>query len=604
MPDQERIYIGNVVLDEDNQEMLSQWLLDIINSLQGHGNGFDADTVDGFHATAFATAEQGLKADTALQSGIKIGSLELTNTTGTQYIKTDGIQIDSDVYTNLSQALNIQDEMILSSFLIELFNNLNNKYQNLEDTKVDKEEGKGLSTYDFNDEYKGMLDDFDFLYEEVVCPKNENPSQQVTRRVLNAGSVNHLQFILTTESLYAQYTEAVKKAWNNVFIFVDEDDYPDDYESPLDCPIETGYNFTIMDDENEESWLWYKGRSAKNWLKMISMNDLYVRFLQHADFEGTMRQIATTIVSNAISEIDTPAHINSLITRIEAPSIDHWQDYPFLSSELEFVYDVIFNGNSLCSKNEQGLLVADLSNITNNIESQLSSIQSNYTQLSNAVSSNTQKVNTLNQYVKKTDIDSALSNSNNPVRNSVITNKFSELSGQISQLNSNLVSLNESIAYMKRYQIFLILGVGQNRGFRNTGFRTPTDQQQEFFGAYSRSADQIDGVPKEISFNVSNRGNVQNSDNQYKYNDPDFIYARVIQAHAGYSATDHPMPWIYFTVNGVSYSRKIEQGNDYAVLNIRLAPGTYQVGATYIDTHNVPEIPVTVTQQLVVEKYY
>lgn len=608
MPDQERIYIGNVVLDEDNQEMLKQWLLDIINSLQGHGNGFDADTVDGFHATDFATAEQGLLAETSLQEGLTIGSTTLMNTTETQYIRSDGVKIDQELYDAFHGIFNTIDmDTLISTLIIKVYRKLQGDINTLNENKVDKVPGKQLSTHDFNDHYKDMLDDLDLAYTDILCPNSTAPSEQVIKRVLNAGSVNHLQFILTTEELYAQYTTAVKNAWNNIFIFVEEEDYPDDYESPLDCPIETGYMFRI-DDRGNEVWLQYKGRAAKNWVDMVRITDLYAQFLQYGDFENIMRQIATIITQEAIAEIDTPEHINALIKRIDAPGIDHWQDYPFLSSELEFVYDVINNGNSLCTKRD-GFLIADVSNLTTDVENQIESLRNNYGILSGTVST----IN--NTYIKKSDVKQSLnSNSEFPASTTAVKAKTDnlesqclELQGQINTLNTLISNLREITDQMKYFQKYLVLGVGQYKGQKNSNFRTPTDQTQDTLGAYSVTGSVMhlgDNIPEQASLKVSNRGCFKNSNGTYKYNNPDYIYARLIQEHTGEPASYTFDRYIFFQINGVFYGRKIKPGDDYAILNIRLDPGTYQITALYIDNVGNYQHPIAMTQQLVVEKTY
>ena len=609
MPDQERIYIGNVVLDEDNQEMLKQWLLDIINSLQGHGNGFDADTVDGFHATDFATAEQGLLAETSLQEGLTIGSTTLMNTTETQYIRSDGVKIDQELYDAFHGIFNTIDmDTLISTLIIKVYRKLQGDINTLDENKVDKVPGKQLSTHDFNDHYKDMLDDLDLAYTDILCPNSTAPSEQVIKRVLNAGSVNHLQFILTTEELYAQYTTAVKNAWNNIFIFVDEEDYPDDYESPLDCPIETGYMFRI-DDRGNEVWLQYKGRAAKNWIDMVRITDLYAQFLQYGNFENIMRQIATVITQEAIAEIDTPEHINALIKRIDAPGIDHWQDYPFLSSELEFVYDVINNGNSLCSLNSDGFLIADVSNLTTDVENQIESLRNNYGILSGTVST----IN--NTYIKKSDIKQSLnSNSDFPASTTAVKAKTDnlesqclELQGQMNTLNTLIDNLRGITDQMKYFQKYLVLGVGQYKGQKNSNFRTPTDQTQDTLGAYSVSGSVMhlgDNIPEQASLKVSNRGCFKNSNGTYKYDNPDYIYARLIQEHTGEPASYNFDRYIFFQINGVFYGRKIKPGDDYAILNIRLDPGTYQITALYIDNVGNYQHPIAMTQQLVVEKTY
>lgn len=608
MPDQERIYIGNVVLDESNQEMLRQWLIDIVDSLQGHGNGFDADTLDGFHATDFATAEQGLKADNALQSGIYIGSTAIENISDTQYILTDGVRIDSTVYGALANAFKgaINEDMILSDFLIALYRNYQKQINDLKETKVDKVPGKDLSTNDFTDDYKGMLDSLSFT--ELICPRNTDPSQQFIKRALNADSVNHLQFILTTEEIYAQYTDDVKNAWSNVFIFVEPENYPDDYESPLDCPIETGYMFRIFDKGNGELWLQYKGRLARNWLDMVRINDLYNQFVQYGNFESIMNGIATLVATNLINNIDTPEHLNALIKEVNAPSVDDWQDYPFLSSNLDFVYDVVYNGNSLCVKDDNGFFIADVSNITDALEESVNALSSQYNNLTRLVNTNTQKVNTLGQYVKKSDVEGALnSSSSNPIQSSVVANAINSLNGQISTLNNNISNLQQTLSASRRYDKFIIIGRGQYNGSRATGFNTPTDQNQEILGAYELTFPPDNpGHPNEARITVTNRGNVRKASNinEYYYSDPDYIYARVIQEHTGISGTQHANPYIYFQVNGTAYARKIEPGTDYATLNIRLAPKDYTITAMYIDQETLPERPIYATQQILVKDVY
>lgn len=594
MPDQERIYIGNVVLDENNQEMLKQWLLDIINALQGHGNGFDADTVDGFHADAFATAEQGLKAETALQSGIMIGSSIIDNIVDAQYILTDGIKIDSIIYDALTDKIStITEDMILSDFLVALYNNYVERILDLDDRKVDKIPGKQLSTEDFTTEHKEIVEGISLAYDDIICPRESDPSQQVIKKALNADTVNHLQFILTTEAIYAQYTEDVKNAWNNVFIFIEEEFYPDDYESPLDCPIETGYVFRIDSESREgEVWLQYKGRLARRWLDLIQINELYSQFIEYGNFESIMQGIAQTIVDATVEELDTPEHINSLITRIEPPSIDDWQSYPFLSSNLEFVYDVI-NGDpsqSFCYKDEDGFLIADISSVTDEVETQVNALTNQYNILSQALNRDyLKKADALSTYVKKADVESSLQNSNNPVKNSVIKQAVDNLSSQIASLNTNIVNLRNNVNNMKHFQKYLVFGIGKQDGQKRS--YKDVDQYCDILGAYDITIGP-DGRPEEARLRVSDRGN--------RGLDPDYIFVRVIQEHTGEDPTIHTNPYIFFQLNGVAYARKIEAGTDYAVLNIRLPKGTYQINALYIDTSWDYQIPLYASQQILV----
>lgn len=59
----------NGIQDGATGAMTAGEIVAALLTVDGAGSGLDADTVDGLHATAFATAEQGGKADTAVQPG-------------------------------------------------------------------------------------------------------------------------------------------------------------------------------------------------------------------------------------------------------------------------------------------------------------------------------------------------------------------------------------------------------------------------------------------------------------------------------------------------------------------------------------------------------
>ena len=67
-----------LALKLDKSEYTPENILAMIKLVDGQGSGLDADTLDGLHATAFATATQGGKADTAVQPG----DLSVVATTG------------------------------------------------------------------------------------------------------------------------------------------------------------------------------------------------------------------------------------------------------------------------------------------------------------------------------------------------------------------------------------------------------------------------------------------------------------------------------------------------------------------------------------------
>ena len=103
MPEQgdKKIYIGDVWADKDKYEYQKKFIEDVLEVHQHHGFGFDADMLDGFHATDFATAQQGLLAETALQP-FNLGNTPINNNhSGTIYISTEAILLLSRTIENI-----------------------------------------------------------------------------------------------------------------------------------------------------------------------------------------------------------------------------------------------------------------------------------------------------------------------------------------------------------------------------------------------------------------------------------------------------------------------------------------------------------------------
>ena len=102
-------------------------------------NGGNADTLDGKHADEFVSAED---------------ITEIEGTLSSKYTKPSSGIPKSDLSSSVQTSLNKADSAIqsLSGYATE-------SYVNTQvDTKVDKVNGKGLSTNDFTNEYKSKLD--------------------------------------------------------------------------------------------------------------------------------------------------------------------------------------------------------------------------------------------------------------------------------------------------------------------------------------------------------------------------------------------------------------------------------------------------------------
>lgn len=575
MPDNEKTYIGNIVLDVHDEERLRKWLNEIIDSRQGHGKGFDADTVDGFHASDFATAFQGQLAETSLQEGLTIGSTLLKNTSDVQYIKTDGVRLNEELITFFN---GLNDESDLIDFLRQMFYDYTAKIGEIDDKKVDKDGDKVLSTYDYDQEAKDIVDGMKDYFEMYQCPAGE-PGVTAQKKLLNAGAVNHLQFILTTDEIYETYSDDIKNAWNNIFIFIDEEDYPSEYESPLDCPIETGYEFRIDTSRPNEVWLQYKGRLAVRWLDLIKINSLYDQFLEYGDFENIMTEISTAIVDAKIAEKVNSVQINNILKQINPPQADNYEDYPFWTRNLNFIYDVTRNGSSLASVGNDGLARVDLTSLTTPLENEISSLKNRVSQAENNITTN------------KNNIASNTSRLNSQTNElAAINSSINNLESGVNNLNQAIRSLQNQLNDAKLFLPYLVIGVSRYDRKKAMNFVSGINQEEDVLGAYDP-----DGSGK-YSLRVTNAGQ--------KLKDPDKIYVRIIQEHTGRDPAIHTNTQVYFFINGVGYSRTIVAGTDYAQLNISLEPGSYNITAMYRFTDQTYETPIYANSLLIVEDKY
>ena len=322
MPEQgnKKYYIGDVVVNEDNEKYQRQFFEDIIKTFFGHGNGLDADTVDGYHAYCFATVEQGKKADNALQSPLSIGTetnLKNSTETGYQWISDEGIKIHKDFIQDdiiktfkklnignledyfggkteeeLNEGMNSAFHTNLSVILPGIWRILQKQFENT----VYKREGYDLSQNDFTDEYKAKIDIFGNKIKTIQCEEG------IEKQILDADAVNGLQFFLVTQAQYDALTDYQKNYWRNVFILVDET--PEGYESPALCTFKSGYDFKI-----ESCKMLYKPTQAKEWNVMYDFDSLQTVF---------------------------DCHVMKSLSKQNAPSLDNkdYLNYPFISSEL------------------------------------------------------------------------------------------------------------------------------------------------------------------------------------------------------------------------------------------------------------------------------
>lgn len=440
MPEQgdKKIYIGDIWANADKAEYQKKFIEDVLEVHQHHGFGFDADMLDGFHATDFATAQQGELAETALQP-FYLGETLIENTFAHHYITTEAIELLERTLTNIPwKKWDNTDEAIpddLTEAIEFLYQLISKDINDVDLKKVDKscvkdvtgkcvtdENGEKrmqvLSDNNFEDHHKEViekLEDQEFMVEVNCynCPENHVESKK--KMVLNAGTVNGLQWILITEADYATLPQTCKDNWRNMFIFVEE--YPADYDSPLNCSFENGFIFRVSPDGLN---IQYKNKDNDDdnaWLNLISMDSLYSAFWDKFSVQvvSTVKNVINndnaTITDTINDLIKQSTIITNMLTTAKMDTsiyndiITNPKNYAFLPSTLmdDYVYQAYYyeNGDTTSPKKylqtntfdqnnytfkelSMNDLVKDYINKINNVDSKLpDDLKSSYNTLLN-----------------------------------------------------------------------------------------------------------------------------------------------------------------------------------------------------------------------------
>lgn len=446
MPEQgnKKIYIGDVVVNEDNEKYQKQFFEDIIKTFFGHGNGLDADTVDGYHAYCFATAEQGKKADNALQSPLLVGTeTELRNITetGYQWIFDEGIKVNNDFIQEILKFFgddieqipdyfsgNTKDDLTedrgtafksnLAIILPGIWRILQKQLEN----KVDKRPGYDLSQNNFTNEYKEKIDTFGSKIKTIECEEG------IQKQILDADMVNGLQFILVTQEQYDALSDKQKNNWQNVYILVDET--PTGYESPALCTFKSGYLFEVRDCQ-----LYYKPIQAKEWSVMYDFEALQTLFHCHVmrSLEGDEAPsfadnaylnypfISSNLISKFINTIDCEGTYGTEDINIDFPQSTD-------STSMLTKINIFPLYNAFMGKIEN--LKEQINNLTESFNTFKGEISTEFSNFKNTIANDlkTFKQEVSSTYVTKTDF--------NEKYNSLLAN-INVVKKQLNDLNNN-----------------------------------------------------------------------------------------------------------------------------------------------------------------------
>lgn len=434
MSDGNKRYLGDVFINEDNYEYQKQFFKDIIESYQWkYGGNFDASTLQEKVPEDFATAEQGVKADSAILSPLLLGRTEILNLVDQQYIFPDAIQIDKDTETDSGRYISfiqwfdeLEDTANLSEMLYTIYQNTINITDNLNDIKLDKNTYNQFISQDYTPLKELITNSFAIFTDEF--------GTEVTK--INADLINGLRFRLITQDAYDSLSDAEKTYWRNVFIIKDE--IPPDYEDPMQWSLSDGYEFRI-----DNGKLQVHNVLSNDWADVCTLEDL----LTGAGVRSMVKDIMGEDISDVINDIQP--------VEVEA----HWEEYPFLSSSLHGVYikDLLVDEtntyvtSNLDNKDSLKYLNIDMNQIL--IDNEVLK-PDGATRINEIVDNFTQQLNS--QDTRITNINNSVSLLQNDTRVSALQNDVTALRGSINSNSARISTLEKSISNKQDKQLPLI----------------------------------------------------------------------------------------------------------------------------------------------------
>lgn len=437
MSDGNKRYLGDVFINSENYERQKQFFKDIIESYQWkYGGSFDASTLQGKVPTDFATREQGEKADRALLAPIYLGRSEIVNIDDPQYIYTDATLIDSDnrELVEIPWFSALQEDANLSEMLIAIRRGVMIIEADLQQ-QINKKLDSSIYYNFYNNDYRPFKQQFDDVF-EIGLDLNGNEI-----KLLNAGLINGLRFILITQDAYNALPDKVKNFWRNIFIIRDPSDIPADYHSPLSLDLSDGYEFRIAMASDGIYYLQVSSVLSDSWKNICSLDEL----LQGANFNE--------IVKNFIETKDYVAKDTSLLNSLKNLSdydIDtNWQELPFLSVSLhdDYVESIKINGSSASnlvtsSVDPTSKFKTVNLNITNAVEPMLTEMKTNISSLLSRMGTAEGKIDT-----NKGSI-STINNQINGIWsvNSEQTNTLNDHTNRLTKLQTDLNSAQTTLS--------------------------------------------------------------------------------------------------------------------------------------------------------------
>lgn len=324
--------------NNEDDEFKTSYLMSLIEQIQGHENGFDADTVDGLHGHDIEEEINSIKEDCLTE--FTIGDyVHFTNKISQYYLGFDAIKlfIEGDGPTEEQKTLPWSDSPLTENppSLLNVFKQL------YELTYLGEDEGERESNKNIYERFKDSVVEIN----ERLQGLESALDGRIIDGVLSADSVNGLRFFIYTPEQYQELKETASEyisdeesskevrdahkkltSIHNVFIIKTEQEiidsgYPDGvYEfNPDVAVINKYYEFRVVEATvfNEttqtyqtDKWLQYRYQENENWNNLCKASDFIDENKVYEKIVDTINN-NPSLIENALQSI--PINDNSTI---------------------------------------------------------------------------------------------------------------------------------------------------------------------------------------------------------------------------------------------------------------------------------------------------
>lgn len=483
--------------NEREEEFKTSYLNALFEQKEGHGNGFDADMLDGYHASDFI--ERIEESTKNLLSDFKIGYTHFSNANDiiTYYLGFEGIKLYNNQFEGPTE-----EEMLLpwerSQESIDIFEeeeppSLSAVFYKLYDLTFFGEEGK--TNNEVFTEYKETLidignrvDDIESALDGKLVPDPYNSN----RMLLNSDSVNGIRFFIKTQAQYTALKESASRydpensstaehkndydlinSVHNVFIIKSEDElrasgYEDGiYSENPDSPVMTkSYQFRIINDgtENEPHYVlqyayvpdgvdpedyqyWNNLADADVFVSQEKVKEELLNILEEEDSyslnkDAVLNQFYNFTKSDLFNKGNQPTALkdifnNYIVGGFYNDEEDQKHEIPKTIEEIQLDENVYAEGRYL-----------NLTGLRNELKSNASSIEDRITQEINRVNTT---VNTTNSSLAtlERDVERIKGAAENDVSLESLQTSLKNLSTQLGNLSTQLTQIQNDHEWIK-----------------------------------------------------------------------------------------------------------------------------------------------------------